>query len=71
MRNLPNGPCGSIFRDYFKCFVNAKDNKFGKPCGGFLQQWVDCVGKHKSIYKPEGENKPKPSDAETKSSGSK
>uniref|UniRef100_H2Z7L2 GCK domain-containing protein n=1 Tax=Ciona savignyi TaxID=51511 RepID=H2Z7L2_CIOSA len=51
--NLPNGPCGSSFREAFSCWVENKDNEeaFADKCFENFTTWENCLGEHRDIYR--------------------
>ena len=59
--NMPNGPCGLLFRDSFTCWVKNKDDDktFVEKCKDKFISWEACTSQYKSIYHPEEESKSK------------
>ncbi|KAL7297417.1 hypothetical protein TKK_0009796 [Trichogramma kaykai] len=47
---MPNGPCGTEFREAFSCFINSTNESKGSECVDAFNAMLGCMGKYPELY---------------------
>ncbi|XP_014226625.1 mitochondrial intermembrane space import and assembly protein 40-B-like isoform X1 [Trichogramma pretiosum] len=47
---VPNGPCGTEFREAFSCFINSTNESKGSECVDAFNAMMGCMGKYPELY---------------------